>query len=679
MLATPPTLHGLHGSGDTCQIDVEQIWRCRNQGLVWIAYPTPNPMRAQTYEEFRESWLEEIAARNLSSTEKGRQFAAKLVNDWLDLSYDSDDIIHCDGANDGGIDIAFLVRAESGGQDDSERQGDTWYLVQSKFGAAFQSTGTILTEGQKVVDTLDGQRGRLNSLAEGLLEKIANFKSAASDADRIVLVYATVDPLTPDEERACHDVRNMGRARLGGLFDTEAVCVNTLFERLTEREAAGDRIELAMRIAGVQAQENVLVGAVSLKGFYDFMLAYRDQSRDLARLYERNVRMFLGARGRVNARMRKTLEESPENFILFNNGITIVVSDFTKASDSAVSLMNPYIVNGCQTSQTIWGICDARFASGGTGDSAHLQEWRRRAEHSFVLVKLVKTGSDGDSLLADITRFTNTQNAVREKDFLSLERLLQEWATQLREKYRLYLEIQRGGWDAERTRGSAEAPYAHHAKALDLIKAYCAGWREVPGPAWNKNPRFLPNGVEFAKVSSEEGFGIDDLWAAFQLIQIADRAKFGRGGPAPRKITRFVFYFVFIRLLRDLLRLGTDASGNRVISKVVYLLSEPTNEAVRNAVVDSALQVIDDYMTDRGDRDDLCVSNEPSFQEVYSANINSFLKAEKFGSPDLSPRLRESMRVALRQLQTKQRGEPSVRDQLIAIAGGAGETANGQG
>jgi hypothetical protein len=59
----------------------------------------------------------------------------------------------------------------------------TGYLVQSKLGSAFQGKSTLLTEGQKVIETLDGRRQNLSSLAEGLLERLTNFRRQASDVD----------------------------------------------------------------------------------------------------------------------------------------------------------------------------------------------------------------------------------------------------------------------------------------------------------------------------------------------------------------------------------------------------------------------------------------------------------------------------------------------------------------
>ncbi len=126
---------------------------------------------AVPFEAFRAEWLADIRAGNPSTVELGRRFSHKLLTQWREISDPADDIVYCDGAGDGGIDIAYLDR--TGGEADSDSlPGDTWYLVQSKYGKAFQGTTTLFDEGRKVIDTLDGQRPRLSSLAEGLLERL---------------------------------------------------------------------------------------------------------------------------------------------------------------------------------------------------------------------------------------------------------------------------------------------------------------------------------------------------------------------------------------------------------------------------------------------------------------------------------------------------------------------------
>ena len=45
----------------------------------------------------------------------------------------------------------------------------------------------------------------------------------------------------------------------------------------------------------------------------------------------------------------------------------------------------------------------------------------RRLNKGIVVVKVVKVGSQGEELLVNTTRFTNSQNAVSQKDFIALE------------------------------------------------------------------------------------------------------------------------------------------------------------------------------------------------------------------------------------------------------------------
>jgi hypothetical protein len=54
-------------------------------------------------EEFKEQWLQSVREGNASTRDLGRRFAHKLFTQWLDT--DDDDILYCDGAGDGGIDI----------------------------------------------------------------------------------------------------------------------------------------------------------------------------------------------------------------------------------------------------------------------------------------------------------------------------------------------------------------------------------------------------------------------------------------------------------------------------------------------------------------------------------------------------------------------------------------------
>ncbi|HEY9632084.1 MAG TPA: hypothetical protein V6D14_01675 [Coleofasciculaceae cyanobacterium] len=113
-----------------------------------------------------------------------------MITQWIEVDESSDDIVYCDGSGDGGIDIAYLNRGE--GADEGAEEGDSWYLVQSKYGKAFAGSGTLLQEAKKIIDTLDGKRNNLSSLAQDLLERLLTFRSKASERDKLILVFATV-------------------------------------------------------------------------------------------------------------------------------------------------------------------------------------------------------------------------------------------------------------------------------------------------------------------------------------------------------------------------------------------------------------------------------------------------------------------------------------------------------
>src|SRR5262249_32352545 len=154
---------------------------------------------------------------------------------------------------------------------------------------------------------------------------------------------------------------------------------------------------------------------------YAFLAAYRGQTENLDQLYEKNVRRFLGGRGKVNKGMQATLNDDPAQFGLYNNGITIVVKDFAPDSPSTYLLTEPYIVNGCQTTRTLWEVFRQKLESGGKGSDPNLDAWRNKANDGVVIAKIVRVGNLGERLLRNITRFTNSQNAVRDKDFITLD------------------------------------------------------------------------------------------------------------------------------------------------------------------------------------------------------------------------------------------------------------------
>lgn len=126
-----------------------------------------------------------------------------------------------------------------------------------------------------------------------------------------------------------------------------------------------------------------------------------------ARLLELNVRSYLQARGKVNAGILETLRNKPEDFMAYNNGITVVAEEIQfgrlkNGADGILALKGMQIVNGGQTTASIH-----RAA----------KEYEANLTRVFVQGKVtVVPPARFDEVVPLISRFSNSQNKVSESD-----------------------------------------------------------------------------------------------------------------------------------------------------------------------------------------------------------------------------------------------------------------------
>jgi cold shock CspA family protein len=134
-------------------------------------------------------------------------------------------------------------------------------------------------------------------------------------------------------------------------------------------------------------------------GAHEFLKILKKEDGLLRRsLFNDNVRDYLGNQGAINREIEETVINTPEMFLLCNNGITIVCTGFEQIRDKLVRIENPQIVNGCQTSNAIFG----------------LRNHVNIAKLS-LLVRVICTENHGVS--NRIVRGTNRQNQVLEEAF----------------------------------------------------------------------------------------------------------------------------------------------------------------------------------------------------------------------------------------------------------------------
>lgn len=633
-----------------------------------------------SYNLFEQQWLEDIVSDDPSPTELGNRFVEKILRDWHEIDSATAEIILCDGAGDGGIDAVVFNKEDI----EEGIEGDSWMIVQGKYGSSYSGLETITSEAQKLFATLEGKREKLSCLSTEVVERLRTFLSNRGQKDRLDYIIATTKKLSSEELEYINNIRTIGRSKFGECFDVETVCIETIYNKVTETDAFGPaKICINLETSVASSGNILLIGATRLPDIFKFMQNYKKQSGDLDLLYEKNVRKFLGNKRKVNKGIEATIEQHPERFGLYNNGITIVAEEVEKLGEHEVRLKNPFIVNGCQTTKSIWSVLQRRLNAGGGAPSDAQLHWEAKLGNSVVVTKIVVVGTEGEELLTQTTRYTNSQNAVGEKDFIALEKDFRAWAPAFNAKYGVFLEIQRGAWEArrayQRQHPSTLPKYEESANAFDLLKAYAAGWLREPGFAYGKNPPFAPGGSLFNKIVNEPGFGIDSLFSAYLMQKLASRYGFGRGATLQtRGQTRYLFIMVAVDLVRDFLLNARMAYGNESISTAIIKLSEHN---LLQEIGDAAIQLIDDYLTD-GNEDTLF--DEPEFQKIR--DLNAFLKSEKLGKSDeFSPRLRtqlvltkkmfrkntsvEEMKSAL--AATEQEPDPLEVQERVRLASGA--------
>jgi hypothetical protein len=620
-------------------------------------------MSELAYEDFKTEWLREIISGNPTTTELGHRFSRKILGDWLDFNSETEDIIFCDGAGDGGVDVAFLVLGDM--LEDGNHEGNTWYLVQSKHGSAFSGSSTILIEGQKVLDNLRGNRPNLSSIGEDVSNRIRNFIANKGPNDKLKLVYATHEPLNESEKRAADDVRTIGRTHLGDFFDIESISIQTIYNRITELQSTVNKTSVHLKASLVPSGDDLWVGSVTLLDLYEFLKTYKQCTGDLDQLYEKNVRKYLGGGRIVNKGISQTLKSNPEKFGLFNNGITIVAEDVTN-NNGQFTIVEPYVVNGCQTTKTIWQVLVEKLDTGASQLSSETQHWKDRLAKGIVIVKIVKVGSQNEVELTNITRFTNSQNSVSRQDFIALEGNFRTLASEMASTYQIYLEIHRGGWESQRMlqRHSLNAPqFTEHVNAFDMLKIYGAAWMAEPGIAFGKNPPFAPGGAIFKRIIDSQSFGIEEIYACYLLQKIANQIKFGRAADKPsRGQTRYLFYYVLTDLIKDILINNSKPHGLKELTEAVIKIFKVETETSNN-LINIALNVIDNYLAD-GTQDSLFT--EPEF--IRTKDLNNFLKWEKLGKGrDFTPKFEQLLFANKYLMGQSLSGQQSVRQQVSAI------------
>lgn len=130
-----------------------------------------------------------------------------------------------------------------------------------------------------------------------------------------------------------------------------------------------------------------------------------------ARLLEANVRSFLSMTGKINRGIRDTLKDDPQRFMAYNNGIVVIADELHlgKTPDGGAGILwlkGMQIVNGGQTTASIY------FTKKKNPD---LDLRKVRIPAKVIILKSDDPVKE-ETLISDISKYANSQNAVRQSD-----------------------------------------------------------------------------------------------------------------------------------------------------------------------------------------------------------------------------------------------------------------------
>jgi len=134
------------------------------------------------------------------------------------------------------------------------------------------------------------------------------------------------------------------------------------------------------------------------QGYYDF-------------LFTDNVRKDLGLEKRINQKIFDTAVDPilASDFEYFNNGLTIIYEERTGtlSGDSPILFLKGLqVVNGCQTVSTL----------------IKADTDKKLADDIYVTTKFIKRSQD-DNFIQSVINFTNTQNAITDRDLHSNDQI----------------------------------------------------------------------------------------------------------------------------------------------------------------------------------------------------------------------------------------------------------------
>lgn len=503
--------------------------------------------------------IKENAECAKNEVEKGHNFLHWVLTRVYEATEDDAADAIVDGANDLGIDAYLPV----------DFSDNKIRLFQSKYGTSHSM--------EAIAKFKEDVKRLLKSDVTKMRPELAHLVTKIRDKNlKVECCYVTDQEVEYENEKYFE------------IIDIEEI-IQRLWSRI-KKPAAGKKSTI--KLEKMLGHENTILGILKLRELTEFISKNRDY------VFESNIRQWMQFKTTVNKGIRETLQNAPDKFFYYNNGITIVVSNFEEIGNNSILLHAPQIVNGAQTSNSIVD--------------------RAKRTHNLdgsITVTIIRADDEEDQ--NNITKYRNSQNSVRGKDLVSLMDFHKSIKSQLQNSGYFY-EIQAGSFDSKTKSQQSELKgdviynkYLpdNHKKVIvakDAIQALVAGVEQRPTESYSSPAQFLPRGSKYDDVFNEK---LEDeyrlLLYPYLVKEFAKNTlKYGkRGGHKTKRYATLFFVAVYFRILHkniletkgdfksDITKLEPIFRGFKLNSRILKLADTVVTKFLEDTVVDDEMEI----------------------------------------------------------------------------------------
>lgn len=527
---------------------------------------------------------------DLSEQDYFEIFCAEQILKDFDLSYEEIAAGIVDGEHDGGVDAIYsFVNGDLIVEDfdTSPFKKDVkieLFIIQSKTSGGFSEAPlnklisitrqlmkldadfSIYTNyNDAVKSAIDGFRQVYRSLASRFPGLVISYYYASKKADIHIHENLTL------KATELRDAANSLFA--DAIVQTEFLGARRLLDLARRRPKTTFELQVSKSLSAT----NGYVGLSTLTAYNTFLRGEDNSVRH--ELFESNVRDFQGDT-EVNEEIQKTLQnETSVDFWWMNNGVTILASRATLNGDT-VSIENPQIVNGLQTSTQIARHFDVVGA--GFNDKRN------------VLIKVIS--SEIEESRDKIIKATNSQNAVQPATLRATDKIQRDIELTLKTSG-LFYDRRKNFYKNEGRPGDKIISIPLMAQAVMSIIL------QHPDTARARPSSLLKDNIVYSQVFSYD-YPIALYSKAAELIQKPDRILKSRYDLLPRNRANIRFYVLYW--------LAASLSGNADPTPSQF--TKVDVKLVSDAEIEDAINLVNKIYVELGASDQ--IAKGPELQKI---------------------------------------------------------------